>query len=722
MTEQNNTTTAPVQPEAVQLTPTPEPAPVVQTTESATTVAPTPVVEPAPVAPAVPEVPAAPVAPTPVAPTPVVPAPVVEPAPVAPAVPEVPAAPVAPTPAAPAPVVEPAPVAPAVPDVPATPVAPTPVTPAPVVEPAPVASPAPAPVSTDIVPSEPLNPIGDNATIKPSTITPSVENIKNAEPTAPANGSVGFVASSGPLPKKKNKGLIIGIVVAVIVIIALVGYFFIFPMIIKSQMTPKVIYENSIKAVFSEVNSTVNDVVHEKSIYDIKATLDSNIETLKPFSGYTYGVNIGVDPVKESVQAGFSLKDANNTYSMNAYIKDGNKYSRYSTDNELNYLGVTTAEETDALFAQFREALSSSEKINNEEMTYLINKFSELVVASLKEDNLSQEDTTITIDGEATKVINNKYVVDEATANETKKYIYEELKKDAEAVKILAKALEISEDEVKKMLTIEEETKEDTEQKYDDYTDVENGDEEDIQKYEEEAKFETLIFNIYVSSKDMEPIGFAVTNEDKSTEIHYYYTDSFFEFKLHTSSLDVETNKDIENTILVVGTKVKEVINVSVKYNDKEVATAIIKTLTETEIDLEYEIISDSEDVANVTGTFKYTIDENDKRNNQKYEFTLKSGEQFVNASLDITLDWTSEVAHINTGTAKTLTEAELATKQANFMTELGKTPIGVLMQTLGGDMSGGLNDYYTDSPSYNIEYKPEVDITVDNNNHIEED
>ncbi len=654
MTEQNNTTTAPVQPEAVQPTPTPEPASVVQPTESVAPVAPTPVVEPAPVAPAVTEVPATPVAPTPVE--------------------------------------------------------------------TPVASPAPAPVSTDIVPSEPLNPIGDNATIKPSTITPSVENIKTAQPTAPANGSVGFVASSSPLPKKKNKGLIIGIVIVVIVIVALVGYFVIFPMIVKSKMTPKVIYENSIKAVFSEVNTTVNDVVHEKSIYDIKATLDSNIETLKPFSGYTYGVNMGVDPVKESVQAGFSLKDANNTYSMNAYIKDGNKYSRYSTDNELNYLGVTTAEETDALFAQFREALSSSEKVNNEEMTYLINKLSELVVASLKEDKLSQEDTTITIDGEATKVINNKYVVDEATANETKKYIYEELKKDAEAVKILAKALEISEDEVKKILTIEEETKEeDTEQKYDDYTDVENGDEEDIQKYEEEAKFETLIFNIYISSKDMEPIGFAVTSEDKSTEIHYYYTDSFFELKLHTSTLDVETNKDIENTILVVGTKVKEVINVSVKYNDKEVATAIIKTLTENEIDLEYEIISDSEDVANVTGTFKYTIDENDKRNNQKYEFTLKSGEQFVNVSLDITLDWTSEVAHINTGTAKTLTEAELATKQANFMTELGKTPIGVLMQTLGGDMSGGLNDYYTDAPSYNIEYEPEVDITVDNNNHIEE-
>ena len=73
----------------------------------------------------------------------------------------------------------------------------------------------------------------------------------------------------------------------------------------------------------------------------------------------------------------------------------------------------------------------------------------------------------------------------------------------------------------------------------------------------------------------------------------------------------------------------------------------------------------------------------------------MKAGDQYINVGLSVGLDWTSEVAKINTGNAQTLTEAELMQKQNTFMTGLMNTPIGMLFQTMGGDNSGGINDYY---------------------------
>lgn len=599
--------------------------------------------------------------------------------PVAPAAPVQPAAQPAPSTSAPAP----APVSPAQPVAPAQP---APVqNPAPVAEPAPAAQPAPAqpaptpvvaqpstPVQADIAPSAPLNPLENAQPQTPafsSAPTPAVP--MSPAPVTAQPGGTNFVPNAEPLKKKSNKGLIIGIVVAVVAVLAVVGYFVIYPLIMKNMITPNKVYENTINAVFKEITTTVEDVVHDKAIYSFDAKIDSNMPTISSFSGYTYGINVGVDPTKEALQAGLYMKNANADYSLWGYIKDGKQYTRYSTDNKLNYIGELSSEEHDELFGALKEALEAQGKADAESINYVINKINELVLSSIKEDKLTQEEATITVNKENIKVLNNKYVLDEATMKATVKHIVDGLKADKKAVTNLATLLGVKEEEVTQMLTYEESEEDDG------------------------VEYTTMIVNIYTTNK-AELVGFAITDEKGNNDIHYYKNGGSFELEYYEKTEDTETNKDIENTLSIVGVEKGGKTNVTVTFNKEKIATLVINKNTETELDLDYTVILGEEQ--NVTGSLAIKVDEGNDKSRYTYDFSMKAAEQYINVTLDISLDWTTQVANINTGEAVTVTEAELALKDAAFIEALANTPIGALFQTMGGDTSAGINDYYSDS------------------------
>jgi len=221
------------------------------------------------------------------------PAPAPSPAPAPAAAPSPAPAPVAqPTPvAAPAPAPAPAPVQPAAPAPAPAPVpqapAPAPVPQAPVAEPvpAPVASPAPAPAQADIVPSEPINPIANNATVQPAAqpAAPAPAQPQPMQPVVPTT-SAGFVPNGAPLqPKKKNVPLIVGIVVAVIAVLAAVGYFVVYPLVIQKMTTPKKVYEIAIQNITKEINTKVTK--KDKNTIKFKNNLEIN-ELIKILSNY----------------------------------------------------------------------------------------------------------------------------------------------------------------------------------------------------------------------------------------------------------------------------------------------------------------------------------------------------------------------------------------------------------------------------------------------------
>ena len=623
MNEQNNLNTVP------NAQPAPAPAPV-----------PTPAPAPAP----------APVAqPTPVAPTP---APAPAPAPVAPQ------QPVAPVPApAPAPVAQPTPVAPA---------------------PTPVASPAPAPVQADIVPGEAINPIANNATVPSAAPAPAVPGLSPSQPQPmqpAATNNAGFVPNGAPLqPKKKNVPLIVGIIVAVLAILGALGYFVIYPKVMGKLVTPKVVYQHVIQNVTKEINAKVDDMVHERTFIDFSFSIDSNMPTISSFSGYTYGFNMGGDPVNKAAQIGLYMKNSTEEYSYYEYIKDNKKYSRFSTDQVLNYIGELTEAEATDIFTTLQEALTQT-KMSSEDTNYVINKISELLISSFDESKFTREETTIKINGESVKAINNKYQIDNATAEKMAKHILDGLKADDKVVKTLADMLGVSEEEMKTSLTYEE-NKEDGEE-------------------EVETEPVTLTMNLYTDTKNSKSYGFAINDDKGELNIHYYTSDTASDFEYYTKTKDEETNKDTENKLTIIGVKREKGTNVDVTVNGTKVLALLITENTDTKLSLSYEVFGD--EGASITGTFKMTLDETDKRSKILYEFTMKAGDQHLNVELNILNDWSSEIANINTGNAVQVTEAELQLKSQQALAQVMQTPVGILLQTLSSLSSGGVQDYYTD-------------------------
>lgn len=593
----------------------------------------------------------------------------------------------APSPA-PAPVAQPTPVAAPAP-------APAPVPQAPVAEPAPapVASPAPAPAQADIVPSEPINPIANNATVQPAAqpAAPAPSQPQPMQPVAPTT-SAGFVPNGAPLqPKKKNVPLIVGIVVAVIAVLAAVGYFVVYPLVIQKMTTPKKVYEIAIQNITKEINTKVNDAVHEKTFIELSLGVDSNMEMISAFSGYTYGFNVGGDPVNKSAQVGLFMKNSTVEYSLYEYIKDNKKYSRYSTDQVLNYLGEMTEEEMNDLFGSLQESLTES-SVTNEEATYIINKISELIISGMEEDKFSREETTIKINGESIKVLNNKYVIDDAGIEKMAKHILDGLKSDEKAVKILAKMSDVTEEDMKKQLTYEENK------------------EEDSEGTEDKGEPTTLTMNLYTSTKGAESYGFAINDDKGNLKIHYYTTEKAFELGLYSKTKDEETNKDTENTITALGVARDKGTSVDVTVNGKKIMNLLITENTDTKLTLTYEVFVDEQN--SITGSFKMSIDENDKRSKILYEFTMKAGDQYINLELNLLSDWTTEVANINTGSAVQVTEADIQAKSQQLLGQIMQTPVGMLLQTLSSMYSGGVQDYYEDD--YNAIGTGDVVITPD--------
>ena len=595
----------------------------------------------------------------------------------------------APTPAAPVPDAQPAVVAPIPMEVPTPVAAPTPtpvepVAPTPVVAPTsvvaptpeftsaqPVAQPAasPAPVAqTDIVASAPLNPIANNATIAPANQV-GPDTAQPVSPTPANNGGVGFVANGAPLqPKKSKKGIVVGGIVAALVILGVLGYFVIYPFIVKKLVTPSVVYESAIQIVSKKLTSSISDATHDKVIYEIEADLDTNIPQFAAFSGYTYGINTGLDITKQSFQAGLYMKNSSTEYSLWSYLKDAKSYSRFSTDNVLNYMGTADQAEVNELFATFKEKLESQANSGDENLNYLINKISELLISSLNENKLSQEETTLELNNENVKVLNNKYVLDEEVINATAKHIIEGLAKDDKAVKALAAVTETPEEQIKQMLVYQE-----------------------SEKTEDDEKEATVLtMNIYTNTKAI-PIGFALTDDKGNADLHYYFSDNYFEFEYYQKTEDEETNKDIENNIEVVGITRGEKTNVTVTVNKNKIATAVITKNTDTEFELEYEVtIMEGQ---SITGTFKSVLTDTDERTKVELGLTMKMAGQYINVGLRVCQDWTSEVAKINTGNAVTLTEDELNAKAGAFMMEFYSTPVGMMIKSLSENSAmGGLN------------------------------
>lgn len=541
-----------------------------------------------------------------------------------------------------------------------------------------------APVAQNIVEQAPLNPIANQ---------PAAPSNGVYGPSIPINGNtdatnVGFVAAAAPLPKKKNKGVIVAVVLVIIAILAVLGYFVVYPYIVKNYLNdPKNVYETSIQAAFKGINNKAEQLVHQKAIYSIEGSFESNIDTLKPYTGYTYGLNMGVDPTNKTIQTGIIIKNETSSteHSYYRYLKDNKEYVKYSSYRGYIYLGEADLEATKNIFSSFNELFDNADKMSAEDSQYIINKFSELVVASIDESKLAKEDAVIKVNEEELKVTNNKYTMDYEVRCNTVNSIVDGLKKDDKAIEILSKMTETSKEEVIEQLDKAK---------------------ENMSSSDEEAKKSVTYVHIYTYGLKNDIVGFELTTNQDDSRIYYYNHDNHFDAGMYLVTEDEETGKEEKTSFQLLGVKEGTNTKVTIKSEDKEIGTLTIRKWDENAIDFDYELtIEDTK----VNGTITFTSDVNEERAKYTFDGSVNMGEQYIKVSLKFDEDWTSEVANINTDSADTLTDEQLAEKEKEFMDALMETPIGIFFSTVSNDYDPSIYNYYDQNNQGNA-FGSEVD------------
>ena len=170
---------------------------------------------------------------------------------------------------------------------------------------------------------------------------PPVQTDLNQVPPTPATTSVASndMTNTGfteKVDKAKNikKPLII---VGCLVLVALLGYFVIYPIVAEKFMSsPKNVFEASLNKVSTNVNRRIEQVKLGASLYDIEGTFDTNIEELKQFANYTFKFRGGMDSKNKLVEGAASLVgNDNKEVGASVFVKNGWLYYKLSSDERI---------------------------------------------------------------------------------------------------------------------------------------------------------------------------------------------------------------------------------------------------------------------------------------------------------------------------------------------------------------------------------------------------
>lgn len=510
-----------------------------------------------------------------------------------------------------------------------------------------------------------------NGQVSDTPVTPQVTDSSN----------VGFVANGEPLKKKKNPiiGIIIGIVI--VAILAVVGYFVVFPFVVKTFFTnPKQIYTVAIQNFTSNITKNVNNVVHDKGIFDISAKMETDIPMLEEYADYTYGVRFGYDPNKKNLEYGYSVKDDSNEYSNYYYLKNGNMYTRYSTHRDLIYLGPVEQTNINEIFTTINALFTQREDIiNNEDINYIVNKTSQLLIETLDENKFVKEDASITVKGEALKVIRSKYTLNSEDIKSTILHIYEGLISDDKVLEIIATNAAVPKEELKEAL---------------------NNSLEEL-KESEISKDNKIVMGIYTYGNKVEAVGFEIAIND-NFNAHYYNKDGNYEFvAVSKTEYDEESDEDEStSTIKIIGTKSGNITNTTISIDDTEIAKLAISAWDDTKKEFDYTILANEDNgiEKDIKGHFLFTNEITDKKSSMKLAFDIELEEGDLGIELNFKNDWSTDVSNVNTNAAVTLEQMDLYNVATSFQTHLMRTPLGILFQTIGGTQDNDINDYYEEN------------------------
>lgn len=615
--------------------------PDVKPVEAPQSVVPTPVAQPVE-------------APQPVAPTPEVkpveaPEPVVQHA-------EAPQ-PVVPTPVA-QPVEAPQPVAPKpVQEVPVQPV-PAPVAAAPVQQP--VAQPTPV---QPVAPVQPVSQVVQPVQAVPQPAQPVTE--VPAAPASPTPGivsqdqtNVGFISNGTVIKKKLDKRLVIAIVVAAITLVGLLGYFVIFPLVMDKLINkPIKVYQTAITELKTKANNIANEVLHKSMLLEANLTIDTNMENFKQLTGYTYGLKYGIDPATKSIEQGYSITSSKDIeVSSYNYLKDDNFYKRLSNYRDLIYLGDDKSIGSRNVFGSYTDTFEHYSILTNGVVNNIIDTTFDTIYNSLDASKITKEDASISINNTTLKVHRNKYILSKDDINNILDTIKEKIKDNKDIMKNLENLYGMNTTEVETL--------------------IDSISLKDMESSEVTISIFTMgNFNTY--------LGFEIVT-DKKYEFHNYSYKGLSDIKL------VYPNGDTTVTTYTVNSEqANSKVRYIIKKDDQEFLQLTVATWTEYNIDLDYTYTIDKK--TSRTGSFKFVRDTStQEKNNYNATLTIKSGNEYITLSADVSNNYTATVSNINAKAASTLSDADLYNAENGYTNVLLQVPLGnILIGTLSGTNSG---------------------------------
>ena len=481
---------------------------------------------------------------------------------------------------------------------------------------------------------------------------------------------VNYVSTEIPISPKTKKAFPKGIIIAlVVVVLGVLGYFVIYPFIVGKLMSkPENVYKSSIDSFTEKINSVVKEnTIKEKDLYNLKLSIDSNFFDnmgedfdLSGIFDAQYEFNFGIDPKSKKMQAGFNIAENNDDYGIDLFIRDGKLYTDFSTNEDLLLFPTIEGFDLDELNKAFDYYQSSN--LSNKDIIYMINNISNSLKASLDEKKLSKDSSTIKINKDELKVNKNTYTFDKECFEETIKTIIKGIENDEKFVDILTKLTNVEVEEVKENLD-------------DMMSDLDIDDDFEI------------IFNIYTSGMKNDVVGFDLINDNEDTVIKYYFKDGNFNFNLDIEEIKIEA----------IGKKDGSKTNIDVNIDGEKFGSVVISKFDESGIELTYSI----NNVIPITGELKYSSSTKDTTMNDILEFKIDYVGTYVALKIEATDDWGSEIADINTATAKELSEDEFGEIVNQWGKEFAKTSIGSIIDsftsTLSGDSTEGIEDYEPD-------------------------
>lgn len=502
------------------------------------------------------------------------------------------------------------------------------------------------------------------------SLTAPVDNGTFA-PSVPLGDQVGFVATGQPIKEKKSKKGLVAFIV--LVGLGLLAWFVIIPMVKKHLTTPKDVFDTTITALSKEVTNVIELIAHDKTTYTIDLEIDSNIETIKDFAGYTYTTKIGLDSTSKLAETGLTIVDKYDTkYSMFNYAKGGKEYRRYSTNDSLLYVGEDT----------INWDKMSQENLTADESTYLVEKLSTMIKESLDEKYLSKnDDSSVTVNGETVKASKYTYKIVDENLNAAIKHIAKGILDDEKLFDIFVKI-----ERTKLLSTTEEELNE--------LDEILEEKLENITKEKEDKEYlgnSSIEISVYTNGKTAEFAGIEILNQgdDKSYKVQYSTLNGHYNVFIYSKA--PWNGETTENTIRIDGIKDGNVTKSTVKAENIEIATFKVTDNGTNGKTVEYEILLENielfKEYDNLTGSLTYSTKADEKKNVDNLSFEVKSGKSYFKTDVKLTTDWTSDVANINISASTTPTDVELETIENNFFTEFeNKTPYGTLIGLFESD------------------------------------